>query len=146
MRISRRAEYALRALIALARQGRALQIVELSRIENIPVKFLEQILLALRNAGFLSSKRGVGGGYALRVQPSQIIIGDVIRAMDGPIAPVPCAAKQPLEKCSCPDPQRCALRLLMTDVRDELSDIFDHRTIEDMLRLTPDASALAFEI
>ena len=146
MRISRRAEYALRALIALARQGRALQIIELSRIENIPVKFLEQILLALRNAGFLSSKRGVGGGYTLRMQPSQITVGDVIRAMDGPIAPVPCAAKQPLEKCSCPDPQRCALRLLMTDVRDELSAIFDHRTIEDMLRLAPDASALAFEI
>src|SRR5579862_5409592 len=66
VRISRKAEYALRALVALARHGRPLQIGELSRVENIPVKFLEQILLALRNDGFLASKRGVGGGYALK--------------------------------------------------------------------------------
>jgi Rrf2 family protein len=146
MRISRKSEYALRALIAMARRGRAVQIIELSRMENIPVKFLEQILLTLRNAGFLTSKRGVGGGYALRVEPAQITVGEVIRAMEGPIAPVPCAAKQPLEKCSCPDPRTCAVRLLMTDVREELSAIFDHRTIEDMLRLSPGESALAFEI
>ena len=68
MRISRKAEYALRALVALARHGRPLQIGELSRVENIPVKFLEQILLALRNDGLLASKRGVGGGYTLSVR------------------------------------------------------------------------------
>lgn len=146
MRISRKAEYALRALITLARRPRPHQIQELSRLENIPVKVLEQILLALRNAGFLTSKRGVGGGYALRLGAAQITVGDVLRAMDGPLAPVACAAKKPLEACSCPDPRTCALRLLMTDVRDELSAIFDHRTIEDMLRLSPDAMVLAFEI
>lgn len=146
MRISRKAEYGLRALIAMARHGRPLQIQELSRIENIPVKFLEQILLALRNAGFLASKRGVGGGYALRMPPERITVADVIRTMDGPIAPVPCAAKHPLEPCSCPDPRTCAVRLLMTDVREELGAIFENRTIDDMLRLNPDADTLAFEI
>lgn len=130
----------------MARKGQPLQITELSRIENIPVKVLEQVLLALRNAGFLASKRGAGGGYALRVPPARITVGDVIRVMDGPIAPVPCAAQQPIEKCSCPNPRTCPLRILMTDVRDELNAVFDHRTIEDMLHLSADASALAFEI
>src|SRR5215210_260488 len=127
MRISRRSEYALRALIALARNQRPQQVQELSRRENIPVKFLEQILLALRNAGFLNSKRGVGGGYALRRTPADITVGEVIGAIDGPIAPVPCAIRDPRETCSCPDPRRCAVRLLMTDVREEISAILDHR-------------------
>ncbi len=145
MRISRKAEYALRALVLLARLGRSAQIHEVSRLEKIPVKFLEQILLALKNAGWLTSKRGVGGGYALRTEPVLITVGEVIRLMDGPLAPVPCATGQPAEKCSCPDPQRCALRIFMTGVRAELSKMLDQRTIEDMLRLAPDG-ALAFEI
>ena len=70
MRVSRKSEYALRALIAMARKPRSYQIQELSDAENIPIKFLEQILLTLRHAGFLTSKRGVGGGYSLRVSPS----------------------------------------------------------------------------
>lgn len=130
----------------MARQPRPFQMQELSRTENIPVKFLEQILLALRNAGFLTSKRGVGGGYALRLKPGQITVGDVIRAMDGPLAPVACAAQTPLAPCSCPDPRTCAVRLLMTDVRDDLSAVFDHRTIEDMVRSSMDANTVAFEI
>src|SRR5438093_11654287 len=105
MRISKKAEYALRALVAIARLRRSAQVHELSRQENIPVKFLEQILLALKNAGILTSKRGVGGGYALRVGPSRITVGEVIRLMDGPLAPVPCAASQPDETCTCPDPR-----------------------------------------
>lgn len=146
MRISRKAEYALRALVALARGGRSLQIQELSEKENIPIKFLEQILLALRNGGYLTSKRGVGGGYSLRVEPSQINVAEIIELMDGPIAPVPCAAAKPLEKCSCPDPRTCALRLLMTGLRQEISATLGERTIEDMVRLSPDSGGLAFEI
>ncbi len=146
MRISKKAEYALRALIAIARHPKSHQIQELSRLENIPVKFLEQILLALRHGGLLTSKRGVGGGYSLRVNSSQITVGEVIRIMDGPIAPVPCAASKPTEKCTCPDPRTCALRLLMTDVRRELSATLDHYTIEDVMRLGPDPAALAFDI
>ena len=146
MRVSRKTEYALRALVAMARRPSSYQIQELSEKENIPVKYLEQILLTLRHAGFLSSKRGVGGGYSLRVAPSQINVGEIIEIMDGPIAPVPCAALRPLEKCSCPDPRTCALRLLMTGLRREISAVLGERTIEDMMRLSPDSGALAFEI
>lgn len=147
MRVSRKSEYALRALVAMARKpGASYQIQELSEKENIPIKYLEQILLALRHAGFLNSKRGVGGGYTLRVSPSEIPVGEVVEIMDGPIAPVPCAALRPLEKCSCPDPRTCAVRLLMIELREEITAMLGARTIEDMMRLSPDSGSLAFEI
>ena len=146
MRVSRKTEYALRALVAMARGPRSYQIQELSEKENIPIKYLEQILLTLRHAGFLSSKRGVGGGYSLRVIPSQINVGEIIEIMDGPIAPVPCAALRPLEKCSCPDPRTCAVRLLMISLREEITTLLGAKTIEDMMKLSPDSGTLAFEI
>ena len=146
MRISKKAEYALRALVAIARQPRSWPIQELSTQENIPVKFLEQILLALRHAGILASKRGVGGGYTLLKPADRISLGEVLRVLDGPLAPVACAAERPTEHCTCPDPRTCRLRLTMLIVRRDLSGILERRTIEDMLRLTPDEDALAFEI
>lgn len=153
MRISKKAEYGLRALSAIARHAgprpngrRAWRIEELSARENIPIKFLEQILLTLRRAGFLTSKRGVGGGYALARPPSEISVGEVIRALDGPLAPVPCAAEHPTEPCTCPDPRNCALRALMVNLRRDLSAILDRQTIEDMLHLAPGAETMAFDI
>lgn len=146
MRISRKSEYALRALVAMSRKPGSHQIQELSERENIPVKFLEQILLTLRHAGFLTSKRGAGGGYSLRMNPAQITVRQVIEIMDVPLAPVPCAAIRPLEKCSCPDPRTCVLRLLMTGLREEIAAILDRHSIEDMIRMNPDPSSLAFEI
>jgi Rrf2 family protein len=146
MRISRKTEYALRALVALARRQGSCQIQEMSERENIPVKFLEQILLTLRHAGLLTSKRGVGGGYTLRVNPAQITVREIVEIMDGPIAPVPCAALRPTEKCSCPDPRTCPLRVLMTQMRDEICTLLDGRTIEDMMRTNADSASLAFEI
>lgn len=151
MRISKKAEYGLRALVAIARQpsteGRkAARIEELSARENIPIKYLEQILLALRHAGLLTAKRGVGGGYALLREPREISVGEVIRTLDGPLAPVPCAAERPSELCTCPDPRTCAVRALMTNVRRDLSAMLDQQTLEDMLRLAPGSDALAFEI
>lgn len=146
MRISKKSEYALRALIVFARNPRSYQVQELSVMENIPVKFLEQILLALRHGGLLNSRRGVGGGYTLRVEPGRITVGEVIRIMDGPIAPVPCAAARTQEKCTCPDPRNCALRLFMTKVREDLGAMLDGCTIEEMARLSPNQSGLAFDI
>ena len=146
MRISRKAEYALRALVAISRQPKSWQIQELSNRENIPVKFLEQILLSLRHAGMLNSKRGVGGGYSLRKSPSEISIGEVIRVLDGPLALVPCAAEQQGEACTCPDRQNCAVRIMMTDIRRDLSATLDTRTIDDMIRMAPGIDALAFDI
>ena len=146
MRISKKAEYALRALVAIARQPRSWAIQELSAQENIPIKFLEQILLALRHAGLLSSKRGVGGGYTLIRPPSEITLREVLRILDGPVAPVPCASEQPTEACTCPDRRTCAVRLMMTELRGDITRLLDSRTIEDMTRLSPSSDTLAFEI
>jgi len=146
VRISRKAEYALRALVAMARQAKSWQIHELSAQENIPIKFLEQILLALRHAGLLTSKRGVGGGYSLRKTPSEISVGEVIRILDGPLAIVPCTVETPLEACTCPDRQTCPLRLMMTTVRRDLAGMLDGRTIQDMLELAPQTGVIAFDI
>jgi Rrf2 family protein len=146
MHISKKAEYALRALVVMARDRRTFQIQELSKAENIPVKFLEQILLALRHAGILTSKRGVGGGYVLRNDPSKITVSEVVTVLDGPLAPVPCAAARPSEPCSCPDPQTCAVRLFMTELREKLSALLGDATIEDLARLGAGSDSLAFEI
>ena len=146
VRISRRAEYALRALVSLARNGKPLQIGELSRAENIPVKFLEQILLSLRNDGLLASKRGVGGGYTLKVAPGKIQVGAVVRALDGPLAPLPCAVTKGDEvPCSCPDPRTCPIRIFMTHVHEEMNALLDERTIEDLAKMEV-GEELAFEI
>ncbi|MDB6155778.1 MAG: transcriptional regulator [Chthoniobacteraceae bacterium] len=146
MRISKKAEYALRALVRMAREPKSWRIEELSAKENIPIKFLEQILLSLRHAGLLFSKRGVGGGYGMLRSGSEISVGEVIRILDGPLAPVPCAAERPTEPCSCPDPRTCPLRALMTTVRHDLAELLDSRTIDDMMRLAPGGESLAFEI
>ena len=129
----------------MTRNQRSWSIQELSGQEAIPIKFLEQILLALRHAGYLSAKRGVGGGYTLRKRPAEITVGDVIRTMDGPIAPVPCAAVAPTESCTCPNPRNCALRLMMTDVRKELTTMFDAKTIDDLAHYAPE-NTLVFDI
>ena len=98
MRISKKAEYALRALVAISRHpGKSWSIQELATGEKIPIKFLEQILLSLRRAGILASKRGVGGGYTLLRNPADVSLGEVITIFDGPTAPVACAAEKPCE-------------------------------------------------
>jgi Rrf2 family protein len=146
MRISKKAEYALRALVVMARENKSWRIEELSARENIPIKFLEQILLALRHGGLLSSKRGVGGGYALLKSASEVSVAEVIEILDGPIAPLGCAAERPSETCTCPDPGTCPLRALMSHVRSEITGMMRSRSIEDMLRLIPGPDTLAFEI
>jgi Rrf2 family protein len=146
MHLSKKAEYALRALVAIARQPRAWQVQELSRAEKIPDKFLEQILLILRRGGLLTSKRGLGGGYTLHKPASEITLGEVIAIMDGPLAPVPCAAENPSEKCTCPNPQTCPIRKVMIDFRQEMEATINRQTIEDLVRLSPSPDALAFEI
>ena len=118
MRISKKAEYALRALVAMARTpARSWSIQEIASGERIPIKFLEQILLALRRGGVLNSKRGVGGGYTLVRAPEDISLGEVVVIFDGPLAPIACSAEQPAEHCTCPDPRTCPLRLIMTGSR-----------------------------
>ena len=152
MRLSKKTEYALRALFAIARATSgdprgSWRIEQVSRQENIPVKFLEQILLSLRHAGLLASRRGVGGGYRLARPAAEITVGEVMRALDGPLTPLPCASPQARrERCTCPDERTCPVRYLMTDVQAKLEAIFDGRSLADVLEHAPRTAALNFEI
>jgi Rrf2 family protein len=140
MRLTKRGEYGLRAMIDLgiAREvGRPmLQIAELAEKENIPIKFLEQILVELKEAGYLDSKRGKKGGYFLKKSSDAIKIGDVVRRMEGPLAPIPCVSQNFYERCSCPDEAHCGLRILMLDVRNAISNILDRYTLAQTVEVT----------
>ncbi len=95
-------------------------------------KFLEQILLTLKNAGLLHSKMGIGGGYYLARPADQISLGHIVRILDGPLAPVRCVSQMAYEPCGCPDEQTCGLRLVMQDVRNAIAGILDHTTLADV--------------
>jgi Rrf2 family protein len=139
MKLTKRGEYALRAMIDIGiahELGRPLiRIRELSEKENIPIKFLEAILLELKEAGYLGSKRGVTGGYSLAMPMNKIKIGDVVRKIEGPLAPIRCASVTAYEKCTCPDEEHCGLRLLMVDVRNAIANILDKYTLADTVEV-----------
>jgi Rrf2 family protein len=130
--LSKRTQYSLRALYALTRkfgEGPVL-ITTLAETETIPKKFLEQILVSLKSAGFVSSKKGKGGGYVLAQPPEKITIGSVIRAIEGPLAPLPCASETRFRKCDeCVDIQTCGTRIVMRQVRDAMAAILDQTTL-----------------
>ncbi len=136
MRLSKRGEYGLRAMIMLAgtphENGASpmVQIKEIAEREHISAKFLEQILLTLKNAGLLHSKMGLGGGYYLAKPPSEISLGQIFRTLDGPVAPIKCVSQMAYEPCGCPDEQTCGLRLVMGDVRNAIADILDNTSLE----------------
>lgn len=140
VKLSKRGEYALRALIDLGiaqELGRPqLQIRELADRENIPVKFLEQILVQLKLAGYLESRRGKRGGYSLGKPLKKIVIGEVVRLIDGPLAPIPCVSQTAFAACSCPDPDHCGLRILMMDVRNAIAGILDRHSLADVVGVT----------
>jgi Rrf2 family protein len=136
MKLSKKSEYALRALLelTLAHDKTTLQRHEIAERQHIPVEFLEQILLSLKRAGLLSSRRGMKGGYALIKSPEQITIGQVIRILDGPLAPIGCVSKTAYQKCSdCPyaEKQDCPIQRVMGTVRDAIADILDNHTLAD---------------
>src|ERR1700677_2712969 len=131
MRLSKKGEYAVRALIEIGfeasnRPNSLIQISTVAQRTNIPEKFLEQILLALRNGGVLKSKRGVEGGYSLARPATEITLGEVIRLLDGPLAPIACVSKSAYEPCSCPDEETCGLHIAMRQVRDAIAEILDN--------------------
>ncbi len=140
MRLSKRGEYGLRAMIALAGPAekssapQMMQIKDIAKRENISAKFLEQILLALKNAGMLHSKMGVGGGYYLARSASEITLGHIFRVLDGPVAPIRCVSQMSYEHCGCPDEATCGLRLAMGDVRNAISDILDKTSLADVIK------------
>lgn len=138
MKLSKKSEYALRALIEIAARGPhgIVQIPEIAAKENIPEKFLEAILLQLKNAGILRSKRGVGGGYSFSRPPNDVTLGEVIRLMDGPLAPIACVSRTAYERCSCPSEEECGLRSVMMEVRTAIIEILDKKTVQDIIKLT----------
>lgn len=140
MRLSKRGEYGLRAIIALAEPAeksdapQMMQIKEISIQEQISPKFLEQILLTLKNAGLLHSRMGVGGGYYLARPAKEITLGQIFRVLDGPVAPIKCVSQMAYEPCGCPDEETCGLRLVMGDVRNAIADILDHTSLADVTK------------
>ena len=108
------------------------KIRELSEVENIPMKYLEQILLTIKNAGLLNSRKGIHGGYYLAKLPSEIILGQIVRILDGPLAPIRCVSQMAYEPCDCRDEKTCGLRLVMLDVRNAIANILDNTSLEDM--------------
>lgn len=137
--LSHKTKYALKALFIMSEEyGRGpLLIAEIAERGNIPKRFLELILLELKNHGILRSKKGKGGGYTLSKPPDEISVGHVIRMLEGPLAPLPCASKTAYEKCEdCRDEKTCGVRLLMKVVRDQTAAILDSASFADMLRLS----------
>ncbi|MBI2885123.1 MAG: Rrf2 family transcriptional regulator [Candidatus Omnitrophica bacterium] len=137
--LSKKSKYALRALLALARHQdtHPVLISALAEQEQIPKKFLEMILLELKNAGLLQSKKGKGGGYFLARRPEAISFGEVMRALDGPLAPLPCVSHRSYQKCDeCDDEATCGIRAVMKEVRDATAAILDRESLADVLRRT----------
>jgi Rrf2 family protein len=135
--LSKKAKYAIKALLALADGGREepVRIADLARKEQIPAKFLELILLGLKNQGILQSRRGKGGGYLLARDPSDIYLGQIVRMFDGPLAPVPCASQTAYVRCAdCRSEAVCGVRLAMKEVRDATARILDGTNLASLRR------------
>ena len=146
--LSQKAKYALRALLMLARQpqGEMVLVGDIAEEQNVPKKFLELILLELRKHGLLFSQRGRGGGYTLARPAEGITFGQVIRIVDGPIAPLPCASVTGYRRCAdCQDERTCEIRKVMRSVRDAMAEILDRTSLADAVdgKVEADVTALA---
>ena len=140
MRLSKRGEYGLRAMIDIAtwekespEQPPMIQIKQIADREKISAKFLEQILLTLKNAGLLQSRMGAGGGYHLARPAHEITLGQIVRILDGPLAPIRCVSQMAYESCGCPDERTCGLRMAMLDVRNAIANVLDHTSLKDVV-------------
>jgi len=135
--ISKRTQYGLKAMLALATrfgEGPVL-IATLSKQEVIPIKFLESILLDLKSSGLLDSKKGPRGGYQLSRPPSTITVGALIRIMEGPLAPLPCASETAFRPCDeCGDIESCGTRIIMRQVRDAIAGVLDRTTLTELVQ------------
>ena len=135
--LAQKSKYALRALLVLAKeygQGPVL-ISDIANREALPRKFLELILLELRNHGILGSKKGKGGGYFLARRPELVHLGEVLRVLEGPLAPLPCVSKTAYVRCAeCRDERTCGIRMIMKDVRDATARILDQTSLADVLK------------
>jgi Rrf2 family protein len=134
MKLSLRGEYALRALLVLGLNygENVVRIQAISEQQNIPKRFLEQILNDLKSAGLVQSRRGVAGGYRLARRPEEITLAAVVRHIEGALAPVSCVSERFYEKCSCPDESRCAIRSAMKEIREAIVRVAERVTIAEL--------------
>ena len=135
--ISMRSKYGLKALGYMARNSGkdSFLIAEIAQAEGIPKKFLEAILLTLKNNGILSSRKGPGGGYSLAKSPSTLAIGSVVRSFEGDLAPVQCLSETQHASCpECADEDTCGIKLVMADVSAAVASVLDSVTLADMLQ------------
>jgi Rrf2 family transcriptional regulator, cysteine metabolism repressor len=132
--LSSRARYATRALLDLSLHENEgpVQAGDIAERQNIPYKFLEQILLSLKRAGFVQSRKGPGGGYFLARPAGEITLGAVVRTVDGPIAPISCVSVSGYMECGCPHPETCGLRSVFKEARDSLAEILDGTSFADI--------------
>jgi Rrf2 family protein len=148
--LSSKAKYGLKAMAHLARYGDhgSVLIADIAAKEHIPKKFLDAILLEMKNKGLLTSKKGKGGGYALARPASHIRVGDLVRVLDGPLAPVACVSRSAYRPCNdCDDENSCAVRAIMQEVRDAMAQILDNTTLADMCARVPHAEkVLVYDI
>jgi len=140
MKLSKRGEYGLRTLIKLGMArvaGREVVAVsELAEMEHLPLKFVEQILADFRHAGLVGTRRGKYGGYFLEKDQKEIKMGQVVRLLDGMLAPISCASESFYQPCTCDDEAHCGLRMLMIDVRNAVAGILDRYTLADVVEVT----------
>ena len=150
MKLSRKAEYAMRALLAMARSPEisTFSIQDIAANERIPLKFLEQILLVLKNGGLLRSKRGVGGGYQFQKAPLRITLGEIVQLIDGPFEPIHCATMidQPGAKCECGIPGGCGLGQVFGILRNDVNAWLQATTLADVLERDKIRQPVSFEI
>ena len=132
--LSKKAQYAFKALMYMAdkKDNEPILIAEISKKKRIPLKFLENILLELKKAGILESKKGKGGGYYFNKHPSTTTVASVIRIVDGPIAMLPCVSLNFYSKCEYCDEHNCGLHNIMAGVRDAALSILENRTLQDL--------------
>jgi len=135
--ITKKAKYALKALLELGLDydtRKPVLIADLARRGRIPKKFLESILLELKNKGILESRKGKGGGYLLAQSPAQVMLGTVLRIVDGPLAPLPCLSQTAYRKCDeCQDEAHCGIRAVMKDLHDYQVKLLDNTSLECMI-------------
>lgn len=133
--LSKKTQYAFKALMYMAQTEKdgPILIAEIAQKENIPLKFLENILLELKNEGLLDSKKGKGGGYFFKVPPSRIQLAKIMRLLDGPIALLPCVSLNFYQKCESCDENNCKLRDTLIQVRDATLKILERKTVADLV-------------
>jgi Rrf2 family protein len=140
--LTKKGKYGLKAMVHFAglAPGDLAQVQETANSNSIPKKFLDQILSELRNAGLVFSKKGKGGGYALARPAHLISVGQIVRVLDGPLAPIQCASVTAHRSCAdCGDEHACSVRLMMIKARNAVADVLDNHMLADMRKLSGQA-------